>query len=64
MYLKQFVQSALKMDLVETFEVTPLSGYIYADTCVDGEGEEDDKPDWAVETGNAEDVPVDGYPAP
>jgi hypothetical protein len=62
---KQFVQPILQVGIfVEAPKMTPFPGYVDADVRVDGEGEEDDKPDWAIEDGNAENVPVDGHPAP
>lgn len=50
--------------VIEALKKTTFSGYINANVRIDAECEKNDKPDWAVEDSDAQDIPVDGYPAP
>jgi hypothetical protein len=67
MYFKQLIQPDIHHHirfLIETPKYTSFPGNVNSNASVDGKGEQDNKPDWAIEDGDAKYIPVHGDPAP
>jgi hypothetical protein len=67
MDLKHLIQPIIHHHIrffVKAPKHTSFPGNVNADTSVNGKGEQNHKPNWAVKDGDTEYVPVHGDPAP